>query len=101
MNTVSKILLSTVLTTTLITGCSNAPVQNNRLNTVENLLQDAERMLSQNTASNSQLYAKENVDTASAYLLTLKDNKRVLSDSQLKKYNTLSQRASSLQKQLN
>ena len=101
MNTVSKILLSTVISTSFLTGCSNAPVQTGRLNTVENLLYDAERVLKLNSVSNPKQYAKENLDTASAYLLTLRDNKKVLSDSQLKKYNTLSQRVLSLQKQLN
>jgi len=99
--TVSKILFTTVLTTTLLVGCSNAPVQTNRLNTVEDLLLDAERMLSRNSGPNSKQYAKQNLDTAGAYLLTLRDNKKVLSDTQLKRYNSLSQRVSTLRKQLN
>lgn len=101
MNNVSKILLTSVLTTALLSGCSNAPVQNNRMNTVENLLLDAKRALSQSSDTNSKRYAKDNLDTASAYLLTLRDNKRGFSDIQLKRYNSLNQRVSKLQKQLN
>ena len=101
MITVSKILLTTLLTTTVITGCSTAPVQTDRLNTVEDLLLDAERVLSNKSVSNPNQYAKENLGSASAYLLTLRDNKKVLSDSQLKRYNSLTKRVSALQKQLN
>ena len=100
MNTILKLLLTTVISTTFLTGCSTAPVQNDRLNTVENLLRDSERVLSQNSVSNPKQYAKENLDTASAYLLTLKDNKRRFSDIQLKRYNSLSERVSTLQKKL-
>jgi len=58
-------------------------------------------MLSRNSGPNSKQYAKQNLDTAGAYLLTLRDNKKVLSDTQLKRYNSLSQRVSTLRKQLN
>ncbi|WP_299879591.1 hypothetical protein [uncultured Cocleimonas sp.] len=101
MITVSKILFTTVLTTTLLVGCSNAPVQTSRLNSVEDLILDAERVLSNNAGPNPIQYAKQNLDTAGAYLLTLRDNKKVLSDIQLKRYNSLTQRISTLRKQIN
>ena len=101
MITVSKILLTTALTTTLLVGCSNAPVQTDRLNTVEDLLFDAENVLSRNTGPNPKQYAKENLDTAGAYLLTLRDNKKLLSKIQMKRYNSLTQRVSTLRKKLN
>ena len=100
MITVSKIILATTLSTLLV-ACSNAPVQTKRLNTVEDLVIGAERVLSNNTNPNAKQYAKQNLDTAGAYLLTLRDNKKILSDNQLKRYNALNQRISVLQKQTN
>jgi hypothetical protein len=98
--TFSKIFLATTLSTLLV-ACSNAPVQTKRLNTVEDLVVGAERVLSNNTNPNAKQYAKQNLDTAGAYLLTLRDNKNILSDNQLKRYNALTQRISVLQKQTN
>ncbi|MEB8433702.1 hypothetical protein OO007_15795 [Cocleimonas sp. KMM 6892] len=100
MITVSKIFLAMTLSTLLV-ACSNAPVQTKRLNTVEDLVVGAERVLSNNTNPNAKQYAKQNLDTAGAYLLTLRDNKKILSDDQLKRYNALTQRISVLQKQTN
>lgn len=97
---VSKVLLTTILTTTILTACSNAPVQNKRLNTVEYLVIGAERALSSKSVPNPVQYAKGNLDTAGAYLLTLRDNKKILSEIQLKKYNSLTQRVTILLKQL-
>ncbi len=97
----AKILISSIITAVLLTGCSTAPVQGDRLNTAEELLIDVENILARSSEPNAKLYAKEQLGSANAYLLTLKDNKKVLTKTQLQRYNALLQRASSLQKRVN
>jgi len=83
-----------------LTGCSGTRIQTSRLNSVEDLVYDAESALKSKSNPNYKQYATESLGSASAYLLTLKDFKKSMNMEELKRYNYLLQRVSTLQKSI-
>lgn len=72
------------------------PLQSGRLDTAESHIIQAEHALQRKQIR----IADENLGTASAYLLTLRDNKKALTKNELKRYQALKQRSEGLMKQI-
>ncbi len=83
-----------------ISACSTANLQTDRLNSVEDYLQQVEVLLSSSQNSQSIYIADEKLGTAKAYLETLRDNRKFLTENELRRYNALKQRANSLARQI-
>ena len=98
MHTLTKPALAVALSVSLlaITGCATSNLQGSRLDAAEEHLIQAERA----SASNKVTLADNNLGVATAYLATLKDNKKRLTESQKKRYQTLLQREKNLARKI-
>lgn len=81
-------------------ACSSIPLQSKRLDSAEDHIIQAEQALA-GSSSNVQIrIADENLGTASAYLDTLKDQKKFMTEPETQRYQSLKQRAEMLLKQI-
>lgn len=70
------------------------------MNTAEDHIIEAERALSGAYGGVDKPYANANVGTASAYLATVYDNRKFLTDNEQKRYQALTQRVEQLKTQV-
>ena len=83
-----------------LSACSTANVQTDRLKAAESYIAQAEQAVSSPSKRTTKFIAENNLGTAKAYLETLRDNKKFLTDAELKTYHALKQRANMLSKRL-
>jgi hypothetical protein len=87
MNQINLLLISATITL-LLTACTGASLQSSRLDKAESFMIQAEQAISMNNMR----VAQENIGTSNAYILTLKDNFKFLSDEEKSRYNNLKAR---------
>ncbi len=83
-----------------LSGCSSTSLQSKRLDTAESFIVEAEHILDSPPHRDRITAINENLGTANAYLLTLKDNKKYLSENEKKRYPSIKQRADQLKKSI-
>ncbi len=81
-------------------ACSTSSLQSNRLDTAEEHILQAEQALANSSGSLGIRIADENLGTANAYLATLHDHKKYLTENELKRYQALKQRTDGLLKRI-
>jgi len=82
----------------LQTACSQDTLQADRLNQAENYIGRAEQIITHSAGEKDNILAEENLGTAKAYLETLRDNKKFLTEQEERRRLELKQRADQLQK---
>lgn len=89
-------LIALILIMFQLTACSTKFVQSDRLKSAESYLVRAEQAISSSPNGMTKISADADLGTAKAYLETLRDNKKFLTDDEKSKYQALKQRASKL-----
>jgi hypothetical protein len=84
-----------------LSACSSSSsLQSNRLDTAEEHILEAEQALANSAGSAGIKIADDNLGTANAYLATLNDHKKYLTENELKRYQALKQRSDGLLKRI-
>jgi len=91
------VILSLLL---LQTACSQDTLQTDRLNLAENYIGKAEQIVTRSVGEKDNILAEESLGTAKAYLETLRDNKKFLTEQEEKRRLELKQRADQLLKRI-
>ena len=79
-------------------ACSTKTLQHDRLNLAENYIEKAEGIIANSRGENDKILAQETLGTAQAYLETLRDNRKFLTEQEQKRRLDLKQRAEELSK---
>ena len=91
------VILSSLL---LQTACSQDRLQTDRLNLAENYIGKAEQIVTHSTGGEDNILAEETLGTAKAYLETVRDNKKFLTEQEERRRLELKQRADQLLKRI-
>ena len=101
MKTLSSLLFLYTFIVFQLSSCSSTPLQSIRLEAAEIHIMQAEQALANSSGNETEIrIADENLGTATAYLATLNDQKKYLSENEMKQYQALKQRAENLSKRI-
>ncbi len=81
-----------------LSACSRTNLQSNRLDSAESYIERAEQIIANSPRKAEKNLAKENLGTATAYLETVRDNRKFLTKEERKRRLELKQRAKTLSK---
>ena len=81
-----------------LSACSTTSLQSNRLDSAESYIVRAEKIIANSPRKAEKNLAEENLGTATAYLETLRDNRKFLTKDEHKRRQELKQRADKLSK---
>jgi len=95
-----KLSLISFLVLNLLSACSTASIQTQRLNTAESYIQQTEQLLVGSLDDDLIRAAQQDLDTANAYLATLKDYRKLMTDDEMKRYKALKQRSDEIMKRI-
>jgi hypothetical protein len=101
MKTLSSSLFLYIFIVFQLTSCSSTPLQSKRLEAAEAHIMQAEQALANSSDDDSEVrVADENLGTATAYLATINDQKKYLSENEMKQFQALKQRAKDLSRRI-
>ena len=101
MKTLSSSLFLYIFIVFQLTSCSSTPLQSKRLEAAETHIMQAEQALANSSDDDIEVrVADENLGTATAYLATINDQKKYLSENEMKQFQALKQRAKDLSRRI-
>jgi len=96
---ITSIFISIIITAIFqLSACTNASLQSNRLDAAESYIVRAEKIIANSSGKAEKNLAEESLGTATAYLETVRDNRKFLTKNEHKRRQELKQRADKLSK---
>ena len=96
MKNTTKRITGALSVLVLLAGCSSTTLHTKRLNIAEDQINYAEQVLSQSPSSEQIKMVSDELGTATAYLATVEDFKKFLSNEELRRHKALLHRANTL-----